>query len=326
MKSTTPTPMSPGGCTSGRRCVQLYPDTNTHPESNQFLHLPSVCVFGQVFYPKDSFNHPLVLQLIFKQVHEVKAWQKTSWRSDFLYLMEKVWLLTVVCIWQFKSHTVIKHGSTSPPPCSSVFFCLLLCRLWMTLCQKRAFASPRKKGRKWRLFSVVRLFSAEPSSSTCSNTNAAIWHSWVSVCVIDSSTRGWAEYGSSYRACQEDNCHCSEGYLGNILLPSIPCISKWSVSIEDCEFIFFFWFLSVVCVCLRVFVQGSVGTGVQVLSVSHSGIKLLKTVKSSAAAPDYFRVLRPYTYVWFLFWLRKFLLGFRLLWPLIWVFCCSGSL
>uniref|UniRef100_A0A3B3CPP3 Myosin XVAb n=1 Tax=Oryzias melastigma TaxID=30732 RepID=A0A3B3CPP3_ORYME len=40
--------------------------------------------------------------------------------------------------------------------------------------------------------------------------------------------------------------------------------------------------------------SGSVGTGVQVLSVSHSGIKLLKTVKSSTAAPDYFRVLRPY--------------------------------
>uniref|UniRef100_A0A3Q3FDM7 Myosin XVAb n=1 Tax=Kryptolebias marmoratus TaxID=37003 RepID=A0A3Q3FDM7_KRYMA len=40
--------------------------------------------------------------------------------------------------------------------------------------------------------------------------------------------------------------------------------------------------------------SGSVGTGVQVLAVSHSGIKLLKTVKSSAAAPDYFRVLRPY--------------------------------
>lgn len=50
---------------------------------------------------------------------------------------------------------------------------------------------------------------------------------------------------------------------------------------------------------LHVCVQGSVGTGVQVLSVSHSGIKLLKTVKSSAAAPDYFRVLRPYTYVLF---------------------------
>ncbi|MEQ2180681.1 hypothetical protein GOODEAATRI_003663, partial [Goodea atripinnis] len=47
--------------------------------------------------------------------------------------------------------------------------------------------------------------------------------------------------------------------------------------------------------------QGSVGTGVQVLSVSHSGIKLLKTVKSSAAAPDYFRVLRPYTYADILF-------------------------
>ncbi|KTF71391.1 hypothetical protein cypCar_00046637 [Cyprinus carpio] len=42
--------------------------------------------------------------------------------------------------------------------------------------------------------------------------------------------------------------------------------------------------------------SGSVGTGVQVLSVSHRGIKLVKMVCSSAAAPDYFRVLRPYSY------------------------------
>ncbi|KAM3597250.1 uncharacterized protein V6R79_001885 [Siganus canaliculatus] len=42
--------------------------------------------------------------------------------------------------------------------------------------------------------------------------------------------------------------------------------------------------------------SGSVGTGVQVLSVSHKGIKLLKMVKSSSPAPDYFRVLRPYSY------------------------------
>nr|XP_023670818.1 unconventional myosin-XV-like [Paramormyrops kingsleyae] len=42
--------------------------------------------------------------------------------------------------------------------------------------------------------------------------------------------------------------------------------------------------------------SGSVGTGVQVLAVSHSGIKLLKMVKSSAADLDYFRVLRPYSY------------------------------
>ncbi|XP_062304936.1 LOW QUALITY PROTEIN: unconventional myosin-XV [Osmerus eperlanus] len=47
--------------------------------------------------------------------------------------------------------------------------------------------------------------------------------------------------------------------------------------------------------------SGSVGTGVQVLAVCHSGIKLLKTVKSSAAVPDYFRVLRPYTYADILF-------------------------
>ncbi len=50
-----------------------------------------------------------------------------------------------------------------------------------------------------------------------------------------------------------------------------------------------------VCVCVFVCVfQGSVGTGVQVLSVSHKGIKLLKMVRSSSNAPDYFRVLRPY--------------------------------
>ncbi|KAJ7992012.1 hypothetical protein DPEC_G00274170 [Dallia pectoralis] len=47
--------------------------------------------------------------------------------------------------------------------------------------------------------------------------------------------------------------------------------------------------------------SGSVGTGIQVLSVSHQGIKLLKLVRSSTAAPDYFRVLRPYSYVDILF-------------------------
>ncbi|XP_061840189.1 unconventional myosin-XV [Nerophis lumbriciformis] len=47
--------------------------------------------------------------------------------------------------------------------------------------------------------------------------------------------------------------------------------------------------------------SGSVGTGVQVMSVSHGGVKLLKTVRSSATAPDYFRVLRAYTYADILF-------------------------
>ncbi|MCJ8747709.1 hypothetical protein PDJAM_G00156470 [Pangasius djambal] len=47
--------------------------------------------------------------------------------------------------------------------------------------------------------------------------------------------------------------------------------------------------------------SGSVGTGVQVLAVSHSGIKLLKTVHSSAKVPDYFRVLRSYRYTDVLF-------------------------
>ncbi|XP_034150391.1 unconventional myosin-XV [Esox lucius] len=47
--------------------------------------------------------------------------------------------------------------------------------------------------------------------------------------------------------------------------------------------------------------SGSVGTGVQVLSVSHRGIKLLKTVKSSSKESDYFRVLQHYTYADILF-------------------------
>ncbi|CAL8265178.1 unnamed protein product [Gadus morhua 'NCC'] len=42
--------------------------------------------------------------------------------------------------------------------------------------------------------------------------------------------------------------------------------------------------------------SGSVGTGVQVLSVSHRGIKLLKMVRSGSDGPDYFRILRPYSY------------------------------
>ncbi|XP_045547991.1 unconventional myosin-XV [Salmo salar] len=47
--------------------------------------------------------------------------------------------------------------------------------------------------------------------------------------------------------------------------------------------------------------SGSAGTGVQVLSVSHTGMKLLKTVKSSTKESDYFRVLRHYTYADILF-------------------------
>ncbi|XP_064819198.1 unconventional myosin-XV-like [Oncorhynchus masou masou] len=47
--------------------------------------------------------------------------------------------------------------------------------------------------------------------------------------------------------------------------------------------------------------SGSVGTGVQVVSVSHRGIKLLKMVRSSAVVPDYFRVLHPYSYADILF-------------------------
>ncbi|XP_033907714.3 unconventional myosin-XV isoform X1 [Acipenser ruthenus] len=41
---------------------------------------------------------------------------------------------------------------------------------------------------------------------------------------------------------------------------------------------------------------GSVGTGVQILAVSHQGIKLLKVMKSSGTIAEHFRVLRAYSY------------------------------
>lgn len=79
-----------------------------------------------------------------------------------------------------------------------------------------------------------------------------------------------------------------EIYFSRLFPASVSMVDPQRIIITECvDFIF----IKPLCV----FVQGSVGTGVQVLSVSHSGIKLLKTVKSSAAAPDYFRVLRPYT-------------------------------
>uniref|UniRef100_A0A3B3TDM0 Myosin XVA n=1 Tax=Paramormyrops kingsleyae TaxID=1676925 RepID=A0A3B3TDM0_9TELE len=57
--------------------------------------------------------------------------------------------------------------------------------------------------------------------------------------------------------------------------------------------------------------QGSVGTGVQVLAVSHRGIKLLRMVKSSASAQEFFRVLR-YTDIMFVTIPSKNMLEFNL--------------
>lgn len=78
-------------------------------------------------------------------------------------------------------------------------------------------------------------------------------------------------------------CKLNWGVLSKHDAPSVPC--RLVVPTE------------LLCMCVDACVclfQGSVGTGVQVLSVSHKGIKLLKMVRSSSTAPDYFRVLRPY--------------------------------
>lgn len=40
--------------------------------------------------------------------------------------------------------------------------------------------------------------------------------------------------------------------------------------------------------------QGSVGTGVQILAVSHTGIKLLRMVKGTNVSGEQLRVLRAY--------------------------------
>lgn len=75
-----------------------------------------------------------------------------------------------------------------------------------------------------------------------------------------------------------------EIYFSRLFPASVSCLLLMS---DSCRLKFL---LSRGCLHL----QGSVGTGVQVLSVSHKGIKLLKMVRSSSTAPDYFRVLRPY--------------------------------
>ncbi|KAM4632500.1 unconventional myosin-XV [Discoglossus pictus] len=59
---------------------------------------------------------------------------------------------------------------------------------------------------------------------------------------------------------------------------------------------------------------GSVGTGVQILGVSHNGIKLLKLLKSGGSSPEQLRVLRSYSYtdIMFVTVLSKNMLEFNL--------------
>ncbi|XP_053328005.1 unconventional myosin-XV [Spea bombifrons] len=59
---------------------------------------------------------------------------------------------------------------------------------------------------------------------------------------------------------------------------------------------------------------GSVGTGVQILGVSHMGIKLLKMLKSGGSNPEQLRVLRSYSYadIMFVTVLSKNMLEFNL--------------
>lgn len=102
----------------------------------------------------------------------------------------------------------------------------------------------------------------------------------------------WERSGSGLRNArwereEESNC-LGQRFVGNLLLPPFPGLCEFWSHMFSCVIL-------VQCkkICVCVF-QGSVGTGVQVLSVSHKGIRLLKMVRSSSAAPDYFRVLRPY--------------------------------
>ncbi|CAH2307725.1 unconventional myosin-XV [Pelobates cultripes] len=59
---------------------------------------------------------------------------------------------------------------------------------------------------------------------------------------------------------------------------------------------------------------GSVGTGVQILGVSHNGIKLLKKLRSGGSTPEQLRVLRSYSYtdIMFVTVLSKNMLEFNL--------------
>lgn len=182
----------------------------------------------------------------------------------------------------------------------------------MTLCQRRVFASPGMKGRKWKLFSVVCLFFLQTlfRPRAVMRTHLSDIHEFLLVWItakhgVEQNMDPVEEHVKKtvVTAARET----WEIYFSRLFPASVRVINAQRIIITACAIFSFIKPLCVSSVC----VQGSVGTGVQVLSVSHSGIKLLKTVKSSAAAPDYFRVLRPYTYEQFvLFLFRKFFLGF----------------
>lgn len=51
---------------------------------------------------------------------------------------------------------------------------------------------------------------------------------------------------------------------------------------------------SLICPVPAFLPQGSVGTGVQILAVSHTGIKLLRLIKGTNMPGEQLRVLRTY--------------------------------
>lgn len=95
-----------------------------------------------------------------------------------------------------------------------------------------------------------------------------------------------------HRECQEGD-HCrGPGWLRGVFLPPLPCHGEGPAegqvsvggSVSPCPWLRY--------PCPGA--QGSVGTGVQILAVSHTGIKLLRMVKGTNVSGEQLRVLRAY--------------------------------
>lgn len=131
-------------------------------------------------------------------------------------------------------------------------------------------------------------------TKTCCTWMHKRWHSGC-LCCSWAPDRFWDSH-PGWR-CEEKGGHHCPRFLAHLLLTPVPGLCECRRNTQR---------VTQGRACLRDHAwvrmrvrapQGSVGTGVQVLAVSHSGIKLLKMVKSSVADLDYFRVLRPYRYI-----------------------------
>ncbi|KAK7929365.1 hypothetical protein WMY93_005760 [Mugilogobius chulae] len=229
---------------------------------------------GDVFYPKDSFNNPLVLDLIFKQiVNDTLSEACVRITRDERQKMKAL----------FAKHNV--EQNMDPVEESVKKIIITAARETWEIYFSRLFPASGSVGTGVQVLACPTV--EHPSNSAVYVQGSVGTGVQVLACPtvehpsnsavyvqgsVGTGVQGSVGTGVQVLACPtvEHPSNCAvyvQGSVGTgVQVLACPTVEHPSNS--------------------AVYVQGSVGTGVQVLAVSHSGIKLLKTVKSSAAAPD----------------------------------------